>query len=681
MSQKVLDSSGPSLLQSPVSLKKIKEITDKKISSTPESKIPSGPIDSKWEKHKMDSALINPANRRKFTAIVVGSGLAGGSAAATLSELGYKVKCFCYQDSPRRAHSIAAQGGINAAKNYQNDGDSVYRLFYDTIKGGDFRSREANVHRLAEVSTNIIDQCVAQGVPFAREYGGLLDNRSFGGAQVKRTFYARGQTGQQLLLGAYQALQKEISNGGVEMHPRTEMLDLVLVGGHAKGIIARNMVTGEITSHAADCVILATGGYGNVFYLSTNAKGCNVMSAYRAHKKGAYFSNPCYTQIHPTCIPVSGDYQSKLTLMSESLRNDGRIWVPKSPGDVGKSASEIAEGDRDYYLERKYPSFGNLAPRDIASRSAKEVCDAGLGIGNSGLGVYLDFADSINQFGKDTIASRYGNLFQMYEKITGEDPYSQPMRIYPAVHYTMGGLWVDYNLMSNVPGLHVLGEANFSDHGANRLGASALMQGLADGYFVISATLPNYLVNESPGTISTEMPEFREAEENVRTRISKFLSINGKRSVDSFHRELGLLVWDKCGMSRNRSGLQEALKKIPQIREEFWDNLCVPGESNNINQELEKAGRVADFMDFAELLCHDALDREESCGGHFREEYQFTKDDPEVASGYTNEGEAKRRDDEYAYVAAWERDDAGKLDLKKEWLKFENVKLATRSYK
>ena len=681
MSQKVLDSSGPSLLQTPVSLKKIKEITDKKISSTPESKIPSGPIDSKWEKHKMDSALINPANRRKFTAIVVGSGLAGGSAAATLSELGYKVKCFCYQDSPRRAHSIAAQGGINAAKNYQNDGDSVYRLFYDTIKGGDFRSREANVHRLAEVSTNIIDQCVAQGVPFAREYGGLLDNRSFGGAQVKRTFYARGQTGQQLLLGAYQALQKEISNGGVEMHPRTEMLDLVLVGGHAKGIIVRNMVTGEITSHAADCVILATGGYGNVFYLSTNAKGCNVMSAYRAHKKGAYFSNPCYTQIHPTCIPVSGDYQSKLTLMSESLRNDGRIWVPKSPGDVGKSASEIAEADRDYYLERKYPSFGNLAPRDIASRSAKEVCDAGLGIGNSGLGVYLDFADSINQYGKDTIASRYGNLFQMYEKITGEDPYSQPMRIYPAVHYTMGGLWVDYNLMSNVPGLHVLGEANFSDHGANRLGASALMQGLADGYFVISATLPNYLVNESPGTISTEMPEFREAEENVRTRISKFLSINGKRSVDSFHRELGLLVWDKCGMSRNRSGLQEALKKIPQIREEFWENLCVPGESNNINQELEKAGRVADFMDFAELLCHDALDREESCGGHFREEYQFTKDDPEVASGYTNEGEAKRRDDEYAYVAAWERDDAGKLDLKKEWLKFENVKLATRSYK
>ena len=681
MSQKVLDSSGPSLLQTPVSLKKIKEITDKKISSTPESKIPSGPIDSKWEKHKMDSALINPANRRKFTAIVVGSGLAGGSAAATLSELGYKVKCFCYQDSPRRAHSIAAQGGINAAKNYQNDGDSVYRLFYDTIKGGDFRSREANVHRLAEVSTNIIDQCVAQGVPFAREYGGLLDNRSFGGAQVKRTFYARGQTGQQLLLGAYQALQKEISNGGVEMHPRTEMLDLVLVGGHAKGIIVRNMVTGEITSHAADCVILATGGYGNVFYLSTNAKGCNVMSAYRAHKKGAYFSNPCYTQIHPTCIPVSGDYQSKLTLMSESLRNDGRIWVPKSPGDVGKSASEIAEADRDYYLERKYPSFGNLAPRDIASRSAKEVCDAGLGIGNSGLGVYLDFADSINQYGKDTIASRYGNLFQMYEKITGEDPYSQPMRIYPAVHYTMGGLWVDYNLMSNVPGLHVLGEANFSDHGANRLGASALMQGLADGYFVISATLPNYLVNESPGTISTEMPEFREAEENVRTRISKFLSINGKRSVDSFHRELGLLVWDKCGMSRNRSGLREALKKIPQIREEFWDNLCVPGESNNINQELEKAGRVADFMDFAELLCHDALDREESCGGHFREEYQFTKNDPEVASGYTNEGEAKRRDDEYAYVAAWERDDAGKLDLKKEWLKFENVKLATRSYK
>ena len=658
-----------------------KKVSRAKKSTTPDSKIPSGPIESKWEKHKMDSALINPANRRKFSVIVVGSGLAGASAAATLSELGYKVKCFCYQDSPRRAHSIAAQGGINAAKNYQNDGDSVYRLFYDTIKGGDFRSREANVYRLAEVSTNIIDQCVAQGVPFAREYGGLLDNRSFGGAQVKRTFYARGQTGQQLLLGAYQALQKEINNGGVEMHSRTEMLDLVTVNGHAKGIVTRHMVTGEIESHAADCVLLATGGYGNVFFLSTNAMGCNVMSAYRAHKKGAYFSNPCYTQIHPTCIPVSGEYQSKLTLMSESLRNDGRIWVPKKASDTGKPASEIPESDRDYYLERKYPSFGNLAPRDIASRSAKEACDAGLGIGNSGLGVYLDFEDSINRFGKDTIASRYGNLFQMYEKITGEDPYSQPMRIYPAVHYTMGGLWVDYNLMSNIPGLHVLGEANFSDHGANRLGASALMQGLADGYFVISATLPNYLVDETPNSVNTEMPEFKEAEENVRARINKFVKINGNRSVDSFHRELGLLVWDKCGMSRTESGLKEALKKIPKIRDEFWSNLRVPGDSNNINQELEKAGRVADFIDFAELLCNDALHREESCGGHFREEHQFTKKDPEVVSGLTDEGEAKRRDDKFAYVAAWEKNNKGKLNLKKEWLDFENVKLSTRSYK
>ena len=681
MNQKETESKINSSSVTGVALKELKKTKPRNRTTTPDSKIPSGSIDSKWTKHKMDSALINPANRRKFTAIVVGSGLAGGAAAATLSELGYNVKCFCYQDSPRRAHSIAAQGGINAAKNYQNDGDSVYRLFYDTIKGGDFRSREANVYRLAEVSANIIDQCVAQGVPFAREYGGLLDNRSFGGAQVKRTFYARGQTGQQLLLGAYQALQKEINNGGVEMHSRTEMLDVVLVNGHAKGIITRHMVTGKIESHAADCVILATGGYGNVFFLSTNAMGCNVMAAYRAHKKGAYFSNPCYTQIHPTCIPVSGEYQSKLTLMSESLRNDGRIWVPKNSSDTGKPASEIPEKDRDYYLERKYPSFGNLAPRDIASRSAKEACDAGLGIGNSGLGVYLDFADSIERFGKDTISSRYGNLFQMYEKITGEDPYSQPMRIYPAVHYTMGGLWVDYNLMSNVPGLHVLGEANFSDHGANRLGASALMQGLADGYFVIPATLPNYLVNESPGTVSTDLPEFREAEENVRTRISKLMSINGNRSVDSFHRELGLLVWDKCGMARNEKGLIEALVKIPQIREEFWENVRVPGDSGNINQELEKAGRVADFMDFAELLCHDALHRNESCGGHFREEYQFTKDDPEVSSGYTNEGEAKRRDDEFAYVAAWERNEKGNLNLKKEQLKFENVKLATRSYK
>ena len=645
------------------------------------SKAPEGELYTKWEEYKSSLNKLTPEEANRYKVIVIGTGLAGASASATLAERGFNVHAFSFHESPRRAHSIAAQGGINAAKNYKSDGDSVMRLFYDTIKGGDFRSREANVYRLAEVSTNIIDQCVAQGVPFAREYGGLLDNRSFGGAQVKRTFYARGQTGQQLLLGAYQALQKEINNGGVEMHSRTEMLDLVTVNGHAKGIVTRHMVTGEIESHAADCVILATGGYGNVFFLSTNAMGCNVMSAYRAHKKGAYFSNPCYTQIHPTCIPVSGEYQSKLTLMSESLRNDGRIWVPKKASDTGKPASEIPESDRDYYLERKYPSFGNLAPRDIASRSAKEACDAGLGIGNSGLGVYLDFEDSINRFGKDTIASRYGNLFQMYEKITGEDPYSQPMRIYPAVHYTMGGLWVDYNLMSNIPGLHVLGEANFSDHGANRLGASALMQGLADGYFVISATLPNYLVDETPNSVNTEMPEFKEAEENVRARINKFVKINGNRSVDSFHRELGLLVWDKCGMSRTESGLKEALKKIPKIRDEFWSNLRVPGDSNNINQELEKAGRVADFIDFAELLCNDALHREESCGGHFREEHQFTKKDPEVVSGLTDEGEAKRRDDKFAYVAAWEKNNKGKLNLKKEWLDFENVKLSTRSYK
>jgi succinate dehydrogenase / fumarate reductase flavoprotein subunit len=618
----------------------------------------------------------------------VGTGLAGGSAAATLSELGYQVDCFCYQDSPRRAHSIAAQGGINAAKNYQNDGDSVYRLFYDTIKGGDFRSREANVHRLAEVSVNIIDQCVAQGVPFAREYGGLLDNRSFGGAQVSRTFYARGQTGQQLLIGAYQALEKEIAKGGVTMHKRTEMLDLVVVDGHAKGIITRNLQTGEVSSHAADCVLLATGGYGNVFFLSTNAMGCNVMAAFRAHKRGAYMANPCYTQIHPTCIPVSGDYQSKLTLMSESLRNDGRIWVPKSAETAKKiregqlTAADVAEEDRDYYLERKYPSFGNLAPRDIASRSAKEACDEGRGVAKTGLGVFLDFSDAIERLGEDTIRARYGNLFQMYEKITGDNPYKTPMMIYPAVHYTMGGLWVDYNLMSNVNGLHVLGEANFSDHGANRLGASALMQGLADGYFVIPATLPNYLASVEPGIVTTEAQEFVEAEKAVKDRIEKLLSINGKRAVDSFHRELGLLIWDKCGMSRSKDGLEEALERLSEIRKEFWENVRIPGSGEGVNMELEKAGRVADFIDFAEVMVHDALDREESCGGHFREEYQFTKNDEDVKSGYTNEGEAKRRDDEYCYVSAWEYKGPGeKPFLHKEELEFENVELAVRSYK
>ena len=638
-------------------------------SDMPDSKIPSGPIAEKWTKHKMDSRLINPNNKRKYTVLVVGSGLAGASAAATLSELGYKVKCFCYQDSPRRAHSIAAQGGINAAKNYQNDGDSVHRLFYDTVKGGDFRSREANVHRLAEVSTQIIDQCVAQGVPFAREYGGLLANRSFGGAQVSRTFYARGQTGQQLLIGAYQALSKQIAAGGVEMYSRTEMLELVTVDGHAKGIVVRDMVTGRIHSFAGDTVLLATGGYGNVFYLSTNAMGCNVTAAFRAHKKGAYFANPCYTQIHPTCIPVSGSYQSKLTLMSESLRNDGRVWVPKKAGDK-RRPSEIPDEDRDYYLERKYPSFGNLAPRDIASRGAKEVCDEGRGVGDSGLGVYLDFSSAINRDGEPAVRERYGNLFQMYEQITGDNAYQTPMRIFPAVHYTMGGLWVDYNLMSNVPGLHVLGEANFSDHGANRLGASALMQGLADGYFVIPCTIANYLAAETPGAVTTEHEAFKKAEADVSERVNKFLSINGKRSVDSFHRELGLLVWDKCGMARTREGLSEALEKIPELREEFWNNVKVPGDGNNVNQELEKAGRVADFLEFAELLCHDARHREESCGGHFRSEYQ------------TEEGEAKRNDDDYAYVAAWKHEGVGKEPtLHKENLEFENVKLAVRSYK
>lgn len=637
---------------------------------TLDSKIPSGPMAEKWSRHKQDSKLINPKNKRKYSIIVVGSGLAGASAAASLSELGYKVKCFCFQDSPRRAHSIAAQGGINAAKNYQNDGDSVHRLFYDTIKGGDFRAREANVHRLAEVSVNIIDQCVAQGVPFAREYGGGLSNRSFGGAQVSRTFYARGQTGQQLLLGAYSALSKEIARGGVEMHTRTEMLDVVVADGEAKGIITRNLVTGKVEAHAADTVLLCTGGYGNVFYLSTNAMGCNVTATWRAHRRGATFANPCYTQIHPTCIPVSGDYQSKLTLMSESLRNDGRVWVPKKAEDCGKPASQIPEADRDYFLERKYPSFGNLAPRDISSRAAKEVCDSGLGVGPGGRGVYLDFSEAIKDFGENVIKERYGNLFDMYERITGESAYKQPMRIYPAVHYTMGGLWVDYNLMSNLSGLHVLGEANFSDHGANRLGASALMQGLADGYFVIPTTVANYLVTQKPGAVTTDHPAFKQALEDANGRIQKLLAAKGKRTVDSFHRELGLLVWDKCGMARNRDGLEEALRRIPEIRAEFWENVIVPGSGAAANPELEKAGRVADFMEFAELLCRDALDREESCGGHFREEHQFS------------DGEAKRDDDNFCYVSAYEYSgDLSKPILHKEHLNFEEVHLSVRSYK
>ncbi|MFC4993817.1 fumarate reductase/succinate dehydrogenase flavoprotein subunit [Rubritalea tangerina] len=652
-----------------------------------DAKIPEGPLEQKWSKHKMDSKLINPANKRKFTVIMVGSGLAGGAAAATLSELGYKVKCFCYQDSPRRAHSIAAQGGINAAKNYQNDGDSVYRLFYDTLKGGDFRSREANVYRLAEVSTNIIDQATAQGVPFAREYGGLLDNRSFGGAQVSRTFYARGQTGQQLLIGCYQALSKEVAKGGVEMFPRTEMMELVMVDGHAKGIVVRDMTTGEVTTHAADAVCLATGGYGNVFFLSTNAMGCNVMAAYKAHKKGAYFANPCYTQIHPTCIPVSGEYQSKLTLMSESLRNDGRIWVPKTVEDAEairagkKKASDIAEDDRDYFLERKYPSFGNLCPRDIASRAGKEVCDEGRGVAPTGLGVYLDFADAIKRLGEDVVRARYGNLFQMYEKIAGENPYQQPMMIFPAVHYTMGGLWVDYNLMSNLPGLHVLGEANFSDHGANRLGASALMQGLADGYFVIPTTIANYLATQKPGSVTNDRPEFAEAKKEVEDRIEKLMNIKGERSVDSFHRELGNIMWDYCGMERRKEGLEFALQRIPEIRDEFYKNVRIPGDADEMNQELEKAARLADYFEFAELFCHDALNREESCGGHFRGEHQFTEESPEVIAGKTQAGEALRHDDEFSYVAAWEYKGFGeKPELHKEDLNFEFVKPSVRSY-
>ncbi len=600
---------------------------------------------------------------------MVGTGLAGGAAAASLGELGYNVKCFCFQDSPRRAHSIAAQGGINAAKNYPNDGDSIYRLFYDTVKGGDFRAREANVYRLAQVSNNIIDQCVAQGVPFARDYGGLLSNRSFGGAQVSRTFYARGQTGQQLLLGAYSALSRQIGLGQVTMYPRTEMLDVVVIDGHAKGIITRDMVTGKITSHTGDAVVLGTGGYANVFYLSTNAKGCNVTAIYRAHKKGALFANPCFTQIHPTCIPVSGDYQSKLTLMSESLRNDGRVWVPRTKGNK-QSPSQISESDRDYYLERKYPSYGNLAPRDISSRSAKEVCDAGLGVGESGLGVYLDFADSIKRLGKHVIEERYGNLFEMYERITGENPYETPMRIYPAPHYTMGGLWVDYNLMSSIPGLHVIGEANFSDHGANRLGASALMQGLADGYFVLPYTIGDYLATHGKVKVKSDHPEFRKAEEEAATRTRKLLSIKGSRSVDSFHRELGTLLWEYCGMGRNDAGLRKALKRIPEIRDEFWKNVTVLAGNDEMNQSLEKAGRVADFLEFAELMCTDALDRTESCGGHFREESQ------------TSEGEALRDDVKFCHASCWEYSGPGKAPvLHKEQLDFETVHLAQRSYK
>jgi len=635
-----------------------------------DAKIPEGPIEKKWTNFKNTAKLINPANKRKFKVIVVGSGLAGSSAAASLAELGYKVDCFCFQDSARRAHSIAAQGGINAAKNYQNDGDSVWRLFYDTIKGGDFRAREANVYRLAEVSGAIIDECVSQGVPFAREYGGELANRSFGGAQVSRTFYAKGQTGQQLLLGAYSALSNQIGLGRVTMHSHTEMLDLVLVNGHAKGIVTRNLITGEIQSHAADTVLLCTGGYGNAFYLSTNARGCNVTATWRAYKRGALFANPCYTQIHPTCIPVAGDYQSKLTLMSESLRNDGRVWVPKNKGD-NRPPQEIPEEDRDYYLERKYPSYGNLAPRDISSRSAKEACDDGRGVGPSGLGVYLDFADAIKRLGRHVIEERYGNLFEMYENITGESAYDRPMRIYPAIHYTMGGLWVDYNLMSNVPGLHVLGEANFSDHGANRLGASALMQGLADGYFVIPNTIGEYLSSQfGAPSIGTDLPEFKKTEDEVREKINRLLSINGSVPVDEFHRELGLILWNKCGMARSEKGLNEAILEIRTLRERFWKEVCVPGSGADLNQSLERAGRVADFLEFGELLCLDALTREESCGGHFRVEHQ------------TPDGEALRHDDKFACVFAWMfRGEENTPELVREELRYEAVHLATRSYK
>ncbi len=633
------------------------------------SHAPTGPIEQAWDKHKFELKLINPANKRKYNIIVVGSGLAGGAAAASLGELGYNVQCFCYQDSPRRAHSIAAQGGINAAKNYHNDGDSIFRLFYDTVKGGDFRSREANVYRLAQVSVNIIDQCVAQGVPFAREYGGLLDNRSFGGAQVSRTFYARGQTGQQLLLGAYQALERQIGLGTVTMNERTEMLDLIVVDGQARGIVTRDLCDGKIEVHIGDAVVLATGGYGNVFYLSTNAKGCNATAIWRAYKRGALFANPCFTQIHPTCIPVAGEYQSKLTLMSESLRNDGRIWVPKTPGDKRPPAS-IPEDERDYYLERRYPSFGNLVPRDIASRAAKAECDSGRGVGETGLGVYLDFSEAIKRLGKQKIAERYGNLFEMYERITGENPYEVPMRIYPAIHYTMGGLWVDYNLMSTIPGLFVLGEANFSDHGANRLGASALMQGLADGYFIIPYTIGNYLATAKPAKVSVDAPAVKEAVANTAAITKKLLNGNGTRTVDSFHRELGKIVWDYCGMARNEAGLNKALTLIPALREEFWKNVKVLGTNEEFNQSLEKAGRVADFFELAELMCRDALERKESCGGHFREEFQ------------TPEGEALRDDEHYSYVAAWEyRGEGAAPALNKEPLTFEYVHPSQRSYK
>ncbi|MBC7841958.1 MAG: fumarate reductase/succinate dehydrogenase flavoprotein subunit [Gemmatimonadaceae bacterium] len=633
------------------------------------SKVPSGPLEQKWDSHRFNMKLVNPANKRKYHVIVVGAGLAGASASATMSELGYRVSCFVYHDSPRRAHSIAAQGGINAAKNYQNDGDSIKRLFYDTIKGGDFRAREANVHRLAQCSVNIIDQCVAQGVPFAREYGGLLTNRSFGGAQVSRTFYARGQTGQQLLLGAYQALEKQIAKGAVAMHTMTEMIDVIVIDGVARGIVARDLTTGRISTHLADAVVLATGGYGNVYFLSTNAKQCNVTAAWRAYKRGAAFGNPCFTQIHPTCIPQAGEFQSKLTLMSESLRNDGRCWAPVKQGDT-RSARDIPESERDYFLERKYPSFGNLAPRDIASRAAKEVCDEGRGVGDTGLGVYLDFADSIKRLGEKTVAERYGNLFEMYERITDENPYRQPMRIYPAVHYTMGGLWVDYNLMSTVPGLHVLGEANFSDHGANRLGASALMQGLADGYFVIPVTIGDYLAQAKLAPVTPEHPEVRAAEAAANDRMKRLVGIKGKRAADSFHRDLGKIMWEKCGMARNTASLTTAIQDIGALKEEFWRNVNVPGSDADLNQALEKANRIADFMELGELMCRDALEREESCGGHFRTEYQ------------TPDGEALRNDDDFAHVAAWQYTGEGATPTRLvEPLTFENVQLSQRSYK
>ncbi|MCC7339908.1 MAG: fumarate reductase/succinate dehydrogenase flavoprotein subunit [Bryobacterales bacterium] len=647
----------PEVLTSPITSPKL------------DSRIPEGPIQDKWETAQFKMKLVNPANKRKYNVIVVGSGLAGGAAAASLGELGYNVKCFTYNDSPRRAHSIAAQGGINAAKNYQNDGDSVYRLFYDTVKGGDYRAREANVYRLAQLSVNIIDQCVAQGVPFAREYGGTLANRSFGGAQVSRTFYARGQTGQQLLLGAYQALMRQVDAGTVTLFHRTEMLDVIVVDGRARGIVTRNLITGQVDVHMADCVLLGTGGYGNTFYLSTNAKNCNATAAWRAYKRGAYFANPCFTQIHPTCIPVSGEYQSKLTLMSESLRNDGRIWVPKNAGDK-RRASQIPEDERDYFLERRYPAFGNLVPRDVASRAAKAVCDEGRGVGPSGLGVFLDFADAINRLGKHKIAERYGNLFEMYDSITGENPYEVPMRIFPAVHYTMGGLWVDYNLMSTIPGLFVGGEANFSDHGANRLGASALMQGLADGYFVLPYTIGNFLADHRPDKLDEHCPEALEALNNVKGITKRLMSVNGKSTVDELHRHLGKVMWNKCGMARNAAGLQEAIGEIRALREEFWRDVKVIGTDENLNHTLEKANRVADFMELGELICRDALTRAESCGGHFREEFQ------------TPEGEAKRDDENFSFVSAWEYKGAGiDPELHKEHLTFEHVKPSQRSYK